>query len=248
MINCNILIEPKKFTAGAALEPKVLVVTPLYTGHKISRETKVTIKRNDIPFIWMTAEGKFNIPMNVTLGLNWFKAKFNYLPEYFLMIDRDITLGRCMIDKMYKRLAPFNLPNAYTYANMVYKGHINQAFPARPFDIRQLIQHNYISSNSLFRMDVLQEVGLVTDEKYKRLLDWAFLLKLFKNGYIGIPCLDANFVVNSTENDISAGTPQDYNLKRNRVLVDFVKPITEEYHKAVETENQEKEDTIRMEF
>ena len=228
--------------------PKVLVVTPLYQGHKISRETKITIKRNEIPFTWISAEGKFNIPTNVMRGLAYFKQVHGELPDYFLMIDRDITLGRNMIDRMYQQLAPQNFPIAYTYANFEYKGFINQKFAARPYDISQLIQHNYISSNSFFRMDVLQEVGLVTDDKYKRLLDWAFLLKLFRQGYIGTPCHKAGFLVNSTKDDISSGTPEDYHLKRNRVLQDFVKPITEEFQKAREVEQAEDEEVFKLDF
>lgn len=219
--------------------PKVLVVTPLLYGHKVSRETKISMKRNDIPFTWISAAGKGNIPTNVTHGLRVFKNIHKKLPEYFLMIDRDITLGRNMIDKMYKKLNSQSLPVAYAYANFEYKGWINQKFPARPFDINLLIQHNYISSNSMFRMDKLNEVGLVTDDKYKRLLDWAFLLKLFKNGYIGIPCKETSFVVNSTKEDISSGTPEDYHIKRNRVLQDFVKPLSEQFKEAVREEVKE---------
>ena len=65
--------------------PKVLVVTPLLEGHKVSRETKVTIKRNEVPFTWITAEGKHNIPINVTRGMNYFKTVHKFLPDYFLM-------------------------------------------------------------------------------------------------------------------------------------------------------------------
>lgn len=228
--------------------PKVLVVTPLLEGHKVSRETKLTIKRNEIPFTWITAEGKHNIPINVTMGINYFKTVHKFLPDYFLMIDRDITLGRNMIDRMYKKLAVQHLPIAYTYANFEYKGFINQKFPAQPFDISKLIQHNYISSNSFFRMDILQEVGLVTDDKYRRLLDWAFLLKLFKHGHIGIPCHEASFIVNSTETDISAGSPEDYHFKRNLVLQDFVMPITEEFQKVRETEGNPDTETYQLDF
>lgn len=235
MINVKELITHKN--------PKVLVVTPLLEGHKVSRETKITIKRNEIPFTWITAEGKHNIPINVTLGMNYFKSVYKFLPDYFLMIDRDITLGRNMIDRMYKKLAVQTLPIAYTYADFEYKGYINQDFPAKPFDISNLIQHNYISSNSFFRMDVLQEVGLVVDDQYRRLLDWAFLLKLFRNGYIGIPCQEAKFIVNSTKTDISAGSPEDYHYKRNLVLRDFVKPLTEEFQKARDTEGNTKQES-----
>jgi hypothetical protein len=72
---------------------------------------------------------------------------------------------------------------------------------------------------------VVDEVGLVTDDQYKRLLDYAFLLKCFKMGYIGIPESNAHFIAHSTENDISAGSHDDYQLKYGRVYHDFIRPI-----------------------
>ena len=120
MINVKELVEHTN--------PKVLVVTPLLVGHEISRQTRTSIKRNEVPFTWIVAEGKFNIPSNVDHALRIFKARHKFLPEYFLMIDRDITLGRNMIDRMYKRLSPLNPPIAYTYANFEYKGYITFFF------------------------------------------------------------------------------------------------------------------------
>jgi hypothetical protein len=40
-----------------------------------------------------------------------------------------------------------------------------------------------------------------------------------------MPTPNANFVATSTKDDVSAGTVQDFELKRKRVLEDFVKPI-----------------------
>jgi hypothetical protein len=210
-------------------KPKVLVVTPLSIGHKISRETKITLRRNKTPLVWLTSEGKFNIPQNVQFAINFYKAKFKKLPEYFLMIDRDITLGRGMVDKLVHKLSKQPESIAYAYASFSFQGHINQDFPARPFDIKLLIQHNYISSNSLFRTDIMQQVGLVTEDQYKRLLDWAFLLKLFLQGYFGIACPEANFIAASTKDDISAQSDEDYQLKWGRVAQTFIRPIQEQY-------------------
>ena len=55
--------------------PEILVVTPLWTGHKISKETKKTIKRNDVPYTWITSEGTNVIPVNLEEGLLWYKKK-----------------------------------------------------------------------------------------------------------------------------------------------------------------------------
>ncbi len=211
--------------------PQVLVVTPLLPGHKVSRDTKISIKRNETPFVWLTSQGNSNIPTNAQLGINRYKSNHK-LPPYYLMIDRDIILGRGMIDRLVKKISTSTKPDVYAYASFEFRGYVNQKFPARPYDINMLTQHNYISSNSLFRMDILEEVGLVTDDKYKRLLDWAFLLKLHLNGYQGIPVPDAKFVAISTGTDISAGSPEDYQIKRDRVLEDFVMPIVEKFGKV----------------
>ena len=50
--------------------PEVLIVTPLLTGHEISKETKRTLKRNKTMFDWITSENNENIPTNLENGLN----------------------------------------------------------------------------------------------------------------------------------------------------------------------------------
>lgn len=217
---------------------KVLVITPLLPDHKISKETKKTIKRNTVPFTWISYEGNDNIPTNVQNGLNEFrKYKKNDIPEFLLPLDRDIILGRGMIDRMCVALSMLPLEVAYTYANFEFKGAINKKFPAQTFDINKLVFNNYISSNSLIRISALNDVGgFVTDDKYKRLLDWALWLKFYQHGYIGMPCPIASFTAISTKDDISAGTAEDFELKRRRVMVDFVTPIIEKAKKNMEVE------------
>jgi hypothetical protein len=205
--------------------PQILVVTPLLPNHGVSKETKKTLKRNDISFYWVSSSGDRNIPQNALEGILWYKSKHGKLPPYYMMIDRDIEAGRGLLDKLHKRLdnRPDNV--GYCYASFEFKGHINHSFPAIPFDINRLVNGNYISSNSLFRSSVIESVGLVTDERYKRLLDWAFLLKCFRHGYVGIPEPNAHFIAHSTKNDISAGDGNDYQLKHQRVFQDFVVPL-----------------------
>jgi hypothetical protein len=205
---------------------KILVVTPLYEGHKISKETKKSIKRNKYPFTWIKAEGKNNIPINAFGGVDWFLHKTGSLPDYYIMIDRDIRLGRGMLDRLYDKLYKSPQQVAYSYASFKFTGAVNRDFPADPWDINKLLMHNYISSNSMFRTNVLYEVGLVMDSYYKRLLDWAFLLKLFySRKYVGVPCPEAKFEATSNHDSISAGGNDDYNIKRMRIIEDFCKPI-----------------------
>lgn len=207
--------------------PDVLVITPLLNGHKISRDTQISIKRNYVKYFWIAVEGNNNIPTNLLQGLNWADSD-NLIrkPKYYIMIDNDITLGRNMLDKLFKKLeASKNELVSYSYASFRFEGSTNFEFPAVPFDAERLKKVNYISSNSMFKWNIWKEIGLVTDEKYKRLLDWAFLLKCLSKGYIGIPVPEANFIAKSNPDSISSGSSQDYFLKHKRVIDDFVKPF-----------------------
>lgn len=205
---------------------EILVVTPLLPGHKVSKDTKRTIKRNNIPFTWIISEGNNNIPINVENGLNEYRKQAGESLRYLLPLDRDIILGRSMLDRMYVSLRSSPVHIAYTYANFEFRGVVNKEFPAIPFDINSLVFNNYISSNSMIKIECLDKVGgFVKDDKYKRLLDWCLWLKFFDNGFIGLPCPIASFIATSTEDDISTGTNQDFYLKRKRVLEDIVKPL-----------------------
>jgi hypothetical protein len=221
---------------------KVLVITPLLPGHKISKETKKTIKRNNIPFTWISYEGNNNIPTNVQNGLNEYRKCSKSLPTCILPLDRDIVLGRNMIDRMFIAMSILPEEVAYVYVNFEFKGTVNKQFPAQAFDINKLVFNNYISSNSLIRLKCLDAVGgFVTDDKYKRLLDWCMWLKFYQHGYIGMPCPIAKFVAISSENDISAGTAEDFELKRRRVMTDFVNPIIEKAKKEIQAQSYKPE-------
>lgn len=205
--------------------PEILVVTPLLPDHKISKITKKTLKRNKIPFYWISSSGNNNIPTNAENGMKWYKNKFGKLPPYYIMIDRDIEAGRGLLDKLYTKLHNTQLPISYCYATFQFQGHINRDFPAKPYDINELVKSNYISSNTMFLTEIVEHVGLVKDDKYKRLLDWAFLLKCFSMGFIGTPEPKAYFIAHSTKDDISAGNTNDYQIKAKRVYKDFILPL-----------------------
>lgn len=205
--------------------PKVLLVTPLLTGHEIERDLKIKISRNDIPFDWIQYEGIFNTAMNTDLGLKEYLNTTKKEPKYFMKLDRDIIPGRHMIDKLSDTLDNASNIVAYSYCGFSYKGDLNADFPITPFNPEKLLQSNYISSMSLFKMSAIKEIGLVTDEKYKRLLDWCLLIKLLSKGYIGQPCYNTSFIAISQKDDISAGSQDDYKTKYLRVYEDFIKPL-----------------------
>ena len=208
---------------------ELIVTTPLLPGHKLSRETKVSIKRNDIPFTWITCTGEFNIPTNWWYGSKkYFEMRSTLEIPYILPLDRDIKLGRHMLDRMLEVIKISEERHAFTYCNFEFKGSINNKFPCQPYDINRLLQGNYISSNSMIKYDYLEFIdGPVLDQRYKRLLDWALWLKFYSYGYIGLPCPHASFVAYADEDSISAGTAQDYKVKHQRVHQDFVLPIAQ---------------------
>ena len=210
--------------------PEILVSTPLLPGHKISKITKKTLKRNDINYIWLSSSGDNNIPTNHIGCMEWYKKNIGKLPPYMFFLDRDINLGRHALDRLHNSLVKESLRSdsiyGYAYASFKYTGYIKHEFPAVPFDPRKLLQSNYISSNSLYCTEVIEKVGLVTDDKYRRLLDWAFLIKCFGQGIIGTPCPSATFEVISTKDDISSGDNDDYLLKHSRVHEDFIMALS----------------------
>lgn len=208
-------------------EAEVLVITPLLPGHKVSKETKKTINRNNTKLVWIKSIGDNNIPTNVENGLLWFKNNKSHLPQYCLPLDNDIILGRYMIDRLVGKMSIMPDFVAYSFASFRFKGVMNHSFPAVKFDVGKLLKDNYISSNSLFRTEVLLKIPSVKDEKYRRLLDWVYFIKLLDRGYIGVPCKEANFVALSTPEDISSGSTKDWKLKKKRVFHDFIKPFAE---------------------
>jgi hypothetical protein len=205
--------------------PEVLVVTPLLPDDYISKITKKTIQRNHKKYFWITSSGENNIPTNYQLGLDWAKKNIPNIPKYCIMIDNDIELGRHMLDRLHDKLLKSDSSVGYAYAGFEFTGSLVHSFPAIPFSPEKLLLANYISSNSMFKMSVIEDVGLVTDDKYKRLLDYAFLLKCLKMGYVGIPVPKARFLAHSQSGNISAGSNEDYQVKYMRVYEDFVKPL-----------------------
>lgn len=211
------------------LKPEILVTTPLLPNHKISKITKKTIKRNGVKFAWISCTSNGNIPTNHIKCINWYKQNIGELPPYIFFLDRDIDLGRHALDRLYDTLINQSHKSdkkiGYAYASFKYTGYVNHDFPAIKFDPVKLLNQNYISSNSLFLSEVIEKVGLVTDNQYKRLLDWAFLIKCLGQGIFGTPCPSATFKVISTPDDISSGDSGDYILKHSRVKRDFIDPL-----------------------
>lgn len=206
-------------------EPKLLVVTPLLTGHKISKETKVALLRNDLEFDWISYESDGNTAKNYSDGINAYRKKYP-APKYVMMVDRDILPSRHMLDKMLAKIERSKNDIAFVYCNFEFRGTVNRRFYNIPYDPLTIVQNNYVSSNSMIKLNKLDEIGgVITDDKYKRLLDWALWLTFLSYGYYGELCADASFVAISDDKSISAGTPAEYNQKRRLIQQDFIEPM-----------------------
>jgi len=206
--------------------PVMLILTPLLTGHKISSETRTTIKRNDVDYVWASWTGPKKHAANVQDGISAFHKEFRYLPQFIQIIDRDIILGRNMLDRLFSVLDKTGSDIAYSYCGFEYKGHINLKIPVCEFNIERLKQRNYISSNSLYKTSAIYKVGgFVVDEDTHRLSDWAMFCKLAINGMKGVFVPNGNFVAMSSATDISAGSDSEHYSARKLVIERFVSKL-----------------------
>ena len=203
-------------------DPKFLVITPLKVGDKISKETKKSVKRNNYPFDWISYEGDNNIPLNTTLAL--LKYEESYSCDYVIKVDNDINMDRKLLDLMYEKLSKSDNDIGYAYCPFSYilqDG--NKISFNSPFSADKLMRQNYISSNSMIKRKILDDVGgFVCDEKYERLLDWAFWLRCLYYGYKGLYIPEKKFITPLNNNNVSSRGEDDYKIKYMRVLEDFV--------------------------
>jgi len=201
--------------------PQILVITPLLTGHSISKETKKSIKRNKTPFTWISYLGPNNAYLNTQKAFNIYRNDYK-LPKYIIKVDNDIISQRGMLDEMYRTLESSNDNEAYCYCPFSFQGYINISFPFIPFDADRLRQCNYISSISMIKTKKLIECGLfVTDVRGERLLDWALWGRFLKRGYIGVPTSKTSFIAVSNKDCVSSRSSGDYREKCEWVINNF---------------------------
>jgi len=205
--------------------PELLVVTPLYTGHKISRDTKVGLLRNDINFAWVSYESNGSTSKNYAEGIKAYRERY-YTPRYTILIDKDVIPDRHMLDDMYNTLKKTDDQIAFCYCNFEFKGTINKRFFHIAYDPLLLIYGNFISSNSMIKLDKLDEIGgVVTDKRYDRLSDWALWLSFLSYGYYGMLCDHTSFVDISTKSSVSSGSENEYRATSELIKRDFIDPL-----------------------
>lgn len=208
-------------------DPTILVITPLSPNRNISSQTKTSIKRNNVSYVWASWESPHYHARNVQDGINAYKKKYG-LPNYIQILDDDIILNRHTLDRFYHVIfeSPDNI--AFVYCPFSYRGHVNISFPAIEYDVHRLMKGNWISSNSLYKTSAIEEVGgFVVEDDTQRLSDWAMWFRLYSHGYIGQLCANASFVAMSSPKDLSAGSDEEYRRTEALVRERFINPIRE---------------------
>jgi len=208
------------------IDPLILIISPLLPEHQISHETKLSIKSNKIKYKWISFSSNRKHAANVQAGLDEYKSQFGKLPEYIQVLDRDIICGRKMLDRLYNHLIKQPENVGFSYCSFAYKGFINVSFPPMKYDINKLRVNNYISSNSLYRIKAIEDVGgFVMEEDIHRLSDWAMWLKMYNHGYIGSICYDTSFIAMSTKDDISAGKMDEFITTKKLIYERYIHPF-----------------------
>ena len=207
-------------------KPEILAITPLSPGDRISIDTKKSVKRNRTPFVWISYMGKNNPYKNVDIAYKQYRRENGVVPKYVIKIDNDIKVSKHWLDKMYKALESGKPEIAYSYTSFEFTGAINIKFPLRKFDPDYLLKMNYISSCSLVKTQLLDQIGgFVTDDKYFRLLDWALWLKFLRFGFIGQPVENAHFCAYASPTSVSCRSAEDYKEKALAIKEDFINPV-----------------------
>jgi len=209
--------------------PQLLIITPLKKGDKVSTETYKSVGITNVASDWIIYEDNQNPYKNFDDALRLYLLTHN-IPKYIIKMDNDIVVQETMLEQMVETLEGSQEMVAYTYCDFSFTGAVNMEFKANKFDINQLLQSNYISSISMMKSSHLKDIGgVVTDDKYFRLLDWALWLKFLLNGKVGEPTPNTSFVAYASSKSVSAGTPEDYKKKAQLVMEDFVVPIRIKY-------------------
>lgn len=206
--------------------PKFLVITPLKVGDTISKETKKSIKENKIQFDWISFEANNNIPTNTQLALEEYEKSHPKL-GYLIKIDNDIKMQVHMLDKMYWELKNSDKTIAYVYCEFSYiLDDYRQINFKGDFNLKRLMNSNYISSNSMIKRNDLEKIGgFITEQKYERLLDWSLWLKFAENNLFGKFIKNTKFTTPLNESNVSARGVEDYRQKHKLVFEDFVLPV-----------------------
>lgn len=206
--------------------PVSVVLTPLRTTDTIHKDLKKSLKRNNILFDWVSYSSDANCPQNANFAWENYIKTFNFYPETLIKLDNDIEPEYHFLDKLYYVLKNSSEKIGYSYCSFEMYGVKNLKFPVKKFSVKELLIQNYISSNSLIKMNAFLSVGgFNCNKEYERLCDWVCWLKLLEKGYEGIPCLNTFFKTELKQDSISNRSVEDYYSKYRKILKEIVEPL-----------------------
>ena len=200
-----------------SINPKFLIITPLKPRDEISPGTLRSVFNNKVQCDWFSYEGNGNIPTNTEDGIYNYEKKHKKLP-YIIKVDAHTIWKKGTLDKMYATMMRTQDHEAYVYCSFEFiQNNVPIAsFMNISFDIDRLKKMNYISSNSMIKRRLLDEVPFILDDKYKRLLDYAHWLSFLKKGYHG-KLSDGYFNSEYGIDNVSSGSEDDFKNKLNLV-------------------------------
>lgn len=132
-------------------------------------------------------------------------------PEFVIFVDGDVTFNPGAFAVMKKALDESDETVAYAYGHYSRRGALTGCFRACPFNDVRLRQHNFISTMSLIRFNVLVEATpLPFIENELRLQDWSLWLRLLNAGYTGVMVNEVLFSAYYPSSGVSVRDPLDY--------------------------------------
>lgn len=135
--------------------------------------------------------------------------------EYVLRLDADDILPLTYIQKLYQCLADTDSHIAYSYCDAHCFGANDEVKKAIPFNIRKLLQENYIHVSSLIKMDALKSLGQYYNANMQYgLEDWDLYLAFLEKGMIGQYC-EGTYLMYRQKEDCSRN---QMGAKRNREM------------------------------
>ena len=208
-------------------DAEIVVLTPLRTTDSICKELKKGLKKNRVPYDWVSYASEANCPSNANLAFDNYLHEFKKVPPYIIKLDNDIEPDAHLLDNLWETLKKSSDNVAYAYCAFEIYGVKNLKFPAKEFSIKEMLIQNYISSNSLIKWKPFRIInGFNCNKSMERLCDWAMWLNLLDKGYIGTPS-PGFFKTELKESGIGNRGLEDYYSKYRLILKELVEPLRE---------------------
>lgn len=198
---------PLTFSRDATGQPLVTVVVPCYNHGLFLPECLRSIREQDYPHVQVivvddrstdeeTLEvlteldkdpnvGVLRMPQNSGPSTARNAAIRIAAGRYILPVDADNMLLPGAITNMVAQLQEAGAEVGYVYSNLQFFGNRKEYFEAPPYNLYQLLQHNYCDTCALIDRDVFDAGMYYPDDMTHGHEDWAFVLQLGARGVQG---------------------------------------------------------------